>query len=210
MPKVDLKGVRVKRIRSLSAQVLSDLFERDVPASDVSFITTVNKGYNWFLSRTVLNMEMGYEDFEEYGLPEWTKKQMHRWTVNEAYQMIEWLRNDVLKAEIVNDKGERRHKKPKLHHEEPKRFVLEEVRIVVLTEEEKLQEKMKWQQPSVKIKGPASDFIAWMTGAADRDTVTRMEKRYLRGQEPDGGDDEKYNTKDEKIIEDGDIEMILD
>ncbi|KAK6543463.1 hypothetical protein TWF694_000209 [Orbilia ellipsospora] len=190
--KIDLKSARVKRIRTAAAKVLSEVFEREVPASDVTFITPHNKGYHWYLSRRTVEIESGEIIEEEFDLPEWTTNQIHRWKIDESSEMLEWLRKGELQAEILGIER-RRLDKPTVCGQPveelaPKRCFIQEVRVIELTEKEKLAEKLKWKQPSQTIKGPASEFVAWMTGAADREASFKMVKKYFlpRGVEDEG------------------------
>ncbi|KAF3906908.1 hypothetical protein AA313_de0201875 [Arthrobotrys entomopaga] len=103
--KVDLKSARVRKIRAAAAKVLSGVFETEVPGSDVSFIHSHSKGYHWYLSRNIIDTETGEViEQEEFELPEWTTKQMHRWKIDESSEMMEWLRKGELQAEKIGTK----------------------------------------------------------------------------------------------------------
>ncbi|KAF3910489.1 hypothetical protein ABW20_dc0110028 [Dactylellina cionopaga] len=185
MPPTDLKTKRIRRIRSLAAKQLSSVLGRQVQQADVTFITSHNKGYAWFLAETKIDPTTGDEVITEYDLPGWTKNQIHRWKVDESSEMLMWLNKGFLKAEKLEEDQDEEGTKIKGSKEkaEPRRYFFEEVRIVVLNEREEKAKRNKWIQPLATIKGPASNFVAWMTGAVDEATNKRMKKKYKIKQE---------------------------
>ncbi|KAK6341560.1 hypothetical protein TWF696_008632 [Orbilia brochopaga] len=226
MPSQDptIKTKRIKRIRSLAADRLLEDLGRTIDPKDVTFIQAKSKGYNWYLS--FADSDDGEDEAAdaEYAIPEWvTETQIWRWTVDQCNQVTLWLRHGVLRAESIVEK----RSKEKTEGKDAKdgclnnRAVLQkEVRIVVLTPEEKEAERKKWKKPRATIKGPASDFVSWSLGIASGAVTKRMEQKY-QGEvagAADADSDESGDSSPETLedsgggddVDDGDVLTIFD
>ncbi|KAF3937751.1 hypothetical protein ABW19_dt0204013 [Dactylella cylindrospora] len=208
-PKTDWRSKRNKEIRTLAAVHLSEVLGHPVDQSTVRFKDSHRKGYTWMAVEVYIDLDMGEEVATELEMPDYVvNTTMYEWTANQSYQVLKWLKEGRLRAEKVVDEvnDERRgvgRGVRKIEKEEPvKRYFLDEVRIVVLTEEEKLTAGRKWTQPPATIKGPASDFVRWSMGLADKILNQKMKARYYHMEQSEIGG---YTSSEDSILLEGSI-----
>ncbi|KAK6501262.1 hypothetical protein TWF481_009103 [Arthrobotrys musiformis] len=200
--KIPVKTSRLRYIRSHAAEILSKALGKTFNAGDITFTTCFRSGYDWYVgATTIIDAKTGVGFTTEYQLPMWAEAQMWRWKSHEASAMIEWIDSGLLKAEKVVGKARKvREQLPdevagskdiEVMHMAAlaKKEYIKEVCIVVLNEREKKALKGRWIQPPGTIKGPASEFLAWMAGSAGPSATQRMSREYL-GMDSSGGEGE--------------------
>ncbi|KAF3211157.1 hypothetical protein TWF106_010295 [Orbilia oligospora] len=180
------KTMRLRYIRGGAARILSKTLGKNIEAKEVSFMAYAKTKYNWFIAvTTILNEEIGTRFTTEYDLPDWTKEPMWLWKSHQSMRMIDWLDHKFLKAEIIEGKAPRVRENKLGDLAGTKKIEMLHL-TTLFNVQTKGQRRARrralenpWTQPSVNVKEPASEFIAWMTGSADDEIIRDMNEEYL-------------------------------